>query len=368
MKRIQQFLNFMTDANGVINPTQCRVSDDGRSLVCDAALQPKTPIHFRVNYTLKGCNRNKPIDYSVSCPGFRMEYLSQIEMVYLYQQIIASPYIKRCDITDNSTRWLCDHTVTIIENPDPLAETRRYFPTQGAWKEHEKPIDLTQGSPDFQLAVSLKKQIRERKNRPYRFHRRGIIACLEALGFTDPNEEFYLQCVQETQTGRYYIRVRDNLRFQGQGHDPLAAEAFEMIYDGTDRNLFLRAVRELYEHYQHIADIYSGDNSYRRIQGFNIVWPCPEGSDTDIPDGTLAIWLAEATGQPEPVMKPREPMEIPEVWDKAKAEKAYTDWWIETHEPSFRAYFETHPIELRKLCVALREAGLELQARENAKT
>lgn len=189
MGRIHRLLNYLRDETGVINPTRYRLSEDGRSLIYDATLPPKTPLHFHIKHRTERDIRPVPCGYSISCPGMCLRDLSWLEFVYLYQQIVASPFITRCNIHSDSIQSFVP-SITVTETPNPLIASKQYIPSGGKWGTRQDTIDLTPGSADFQLAVSLKKQVREEKNRPHRLRRRGIMAFLQTLGLDQQDADF----------------------------------------------------------------------------------------------------------------------------------------------------------------------------------
>ena len=317
MGRIHRLLNSLRDETGVINPTRYRLSEDGRSLVYDAMQEAKMPIQFSVQRKKGGRSDvlGEPGLFSVSTPSVRLENLSWSEMMYLFQRLMASPYLTRCDVVQDGGYGRRD-ACSVCENADPFAETTRgQAPYVQPLEARKEPIDLAPGSADFQLAVLLKKQMREEKNRPRRLRRRGIVAFLQTLGLDQPDADFYLQCVHHhkngigTKDGLFCIKVRDNQRLRAlrlQSMSPeMSPEAFEVMYEGDDPAMFARAIADLYARYPCASKFH---NSYNTSTGDDELSFASSSRDTDNekpPTGALAYWIAEAAHPTRPTPGPK---------------------------------------------------------------
>ncbi len=310
MGRIHRLLNYLRDETGTVNPTCYRLSGDGRSLLYDATLPPKTPLHFHIKHRIERDIRPVPCGYSISCPGMCLRDLSWLEVVYLHQQIVASPFITRCNIHSGSIQGFVPR-ITVTETPNPLIASTQYVPSGGKWGTRQDTIDLTPGSADFQLAVSLKKQVREEKNRPHRLRRRGIMAFLQTLGLDQPDADFSIGFLHHhideigTKDGVFNIRVRDNHQIRASRLQPNSPEAFVMLYEGDDPAMFARAIADLHTHYpcaskfhQHSLDTHGCELTFTSSR--------VSIDDEMPPPGMLTQWLAEAAQptRPKPAPKP----------------------------------------------------------------
>ena len=314
MGRIHRLLNSLRDETGAINPTRYRLSEDGRSLVYDAMQEAKTPIRFSVERKKGGRSDvvGEPGMCSVSTPFLRLENLSWMEMMYLFQRLMASPYITRCNVVQDGG-FGCSNVCSVCENADPFAKIKRgAAPYIQPLEKRKEAIDLAPGSADFQLAVSLKKQIREEKNRPHRLRRRGIVAFLQTLGLDYPDADFYLQCVHHhingigTKDGLFCIKVRDNQRLHASHVQPMSPEAFEVMYEGDDPTLFAHAIADLYARYPCASKFHHGHNNSTGCGTISFASSSRNTDDETPPRGALAHWLAEAAHptRPKPTPKP----------------------------------------------------------------